>query len=245
MKVQSGFITSTIRYNSVLLGKDYQALNQLIELHSPADNPVIMDCCHNQGTIWQLCQYQPDVKMDISSIGGLDAMADFMTLPFRSSTFDVIVFDPPHLPIAAASENSSGLWESRYGITSSGAGREGDNVSGMFAPFLKEARRVLRPDGVVLAKIADLVHNHAYQWQQVDFVNACLPAGLTPCDMLIKVDPAAGNLTSSKWQVQNHLRKGHCYWIVARNGKSEKKGQGRDIRRPLAILPQLEMFAGS
>jgi hypothetical protein len=46
----------------------------------------------------------------------------------------------------------------------------------------------------VLAKIADLVHNHRYQWQQVDFINAVREVGMTPCDMMIKCDPCAGNL---------------------------------------------------
>jgi hypothetical protein len=144
-------------------------------------------------------------------------VADFTAIPFADGSYDIIVFDPPHLPTNAASENSSKIWEKSYGITSDGEGREGDNVSGMFIPFLKEAKRVLNKNGIVLAKIADIVHNHRYQWQHVDFVNATLEVGMTPCDLLIKCDPSAGNLQSSKWNNVKHLRKNHCYWIVVRN----------------------------
>jgi ubiquinone/menaquinone biosynthesis C-methylase UbiE len=155
--------------------------------------------------------------MDICGDFPQDVRADFRAMPFRDGSFDVIVFDPPHLPTNAASENSSRIWETRYGITGSDEMREADNVSAMFAPFLVEAKRVLRPEGIVLAKIADLVHNHKYQWQQVDFVNAARAAGTTACDMMIKSDPKAGNLKSSKWKNVKHLRKNHSYWIVVRN----------------------------
>jgi SAM-dependent methyltransferase len=168
--------------------------------------------------MWKGTQFSP-TKMDIDPQFNLDVVANFYDMPFSDKSFDVIVFDPPHLPVASASENSSGIWRDTYGLTNSGAGREGDNISGMFLGFAKEAKRVLKPGGIVLAKIADLVHNHRYQWQQVDFVNAIRQVEMTPCDMMIKCDPCAGNLKSSKWKNVKHLRKSHCYWIVVRNSK--------------------------
>ena len=85
--------------------------------------------------------------------------------------------------------------------------------------FSKFEGTVLKIGGIVLAKIADIVHNHHYQWQQVDFINAVREVGMTPCDMMIKCDPCAGSLQSSKWNNVKHLRKAHCYWIVVRNSK--------------------------
>jgi hypothetical protein len=167
--------------------------------------------------MWKNSRYHPTTRMDIDPLLDVDVVGDFTNMPFGDSEYDIIVFDPPHLPVAAASENSSKIWEKSYGITDNGIGREGDNVSSMFLPFLKEAERVLKKNGIVLAKIADIIHNHRYQWQQVDFVNAVRQTNMTPCDMMIKCDPNAGNLTSSKWNKIKHLRKSHCYWIVVRN----------------------------
>jgi hypothetical protein len=155
--------------------------------------------------------------MDIDSSFDVDYVADFGSMPFDNASFDVLVFDPPHLPTNAASKNSSRMWEQSYGITATGEGRDGDNVSGMFPRFLKEAKRVLVKGGIVLCKIADLVHNHRYQWQHVDFINSVNACGMTPCDLVIKCDPAAGKLKSSKWVNVKHFRKAHCYWIVVRN----------------------------
>ena len=96
-------------------------------------------------------------------------------------------------------------------------GRDGDNVGELFEPFLKDASRVLKPGGIILAKVADLVHNHRYHFQHVMFINAVQSCGMTPCDLMIKCDPNAGNLKSSKWESVKHFRKAHCYWIVVRN----------------------------
>ncbi len=205
-----------MRHKSVLIGKDNEAIPILLQIHCSIENPLILDCTYNTGKMWKGLNYNPH-RMDINPKLDLDTVGDFSNMPFENESFDVIVFDPPHLPTHAASENSSKIWEKCYGITSQGIGRDGDNVIDLFLPFLKEAKRVLKKDGIILAKIADLVHNHRQQWQQVDFVNAVRSLNMTPCDMLIKCDPSAGNLTSSKWENVKHLRKAHCYWIVVRN----------------------------
>jgi SAM-dependent methyltransferase len=208
------------RHPSILHGKDCRAIEILMEVHCEnLDSPFILDCTSNVGTMWKSCGHKPSVKSDIVPSHPIDVCSDFMAMPFRSSIFDVVVFDPPHLPTHAASANSSGMWKERYGITESGEGREGDDVSGMFEPALMEIRRVLKDGGICLAKIADQVHNHRFQWQMCDLVMAARKIGLTPCDLLIKMDPAQGNLKSSKWRSVRHLRKAHSYWVVLRNSR--------------------------
>jgi SAM-dependent methyltransferase len=205
-----------MRAKSVLIGRDNEAISILLDIHCNVSDPSILDCTYNTGKMWKGSSYKP-FRMDINSDLDLDIVGDFKKMPFGDRHFDVIVFDPPHLPTNAASENSSCIWKSVYGITSEGFGRDGDNVIGMFDPFLMEAKRVLREDGIILAKLADLVHNHRYQWQQVEFVNSVRKMKMTACDMMIKCDPSAGNLQSSKWKNVKHLRKAHSYWIVVRN----------------------------
>jgi hypothetical protein len=202
---------------SVLLGDDSEALDILIEMHTPALPPWILDVTYNTGKMWQHCRFAEYVwRADIARYD-THVRAAFEALPFGAATFDAVVFDPPHLPTHAASVYSSGIWREHYGITATGQGREGDNVTGMFVPFLVEARRVLVPEGIVLAKIADIVHNHRYQWQQVAFVTAAWATGMTPCDCLVKRDPRGGNLQSGRWQSVKHLKRCHSYWIVVRN----------------------------
>jgi hypothetical protein len=221
------FPEMAVRPESVLMGRDPEAIERLMGVHAP-DAPRILDATHNTGKMWKGCSYQPDHTLDIDPQFAPDTVGDFRSMPIEDESFEVIVFDPPHLPVAMASQGSSEhpnvvRFRKQYGLTAdAGMGRGGDNVCEQFGPFLLEARRVLTDDGIVLAKLADLIHNHRYQWQVVDFIVAVRQVDLTPCDLLIKRDPAGGNLKSSKWKNVHHLRRVHSNWIVVRKGRCER-----------------------
>lgn len=216
------------RPTSVIFGRDREVIPRLMEVHSPTATPVILDACHNRGVMWGGSGWTPTVRLDQDPTMSVSCVGDFRALPFGGSVFDVIAFDPPHLPNASGSSGSSGIERRQYGLTGDHDYGSGDNVSPAFTPFLLEAERVLRPDGIVIAKIADLVHNHAYQFQHIDFIRAAQAVpGLTACDLLVKADPAAANLKSSKWQRVHHLRRAHCYWIVVRKGRCEQRPNTR------------------
>jgi hypothetical protein len=210
---------SAVRPSSVVLGRDRDVIPLLLAMHAPSE-PRIVDVTYNRGVMWKgtgVTPHRSDVSQEMSP--DAETIADCRSLPFADNSYDVIAFDPPHLPAAAASVGSSGIERAQYGLDASGDYRQGDNINPLFVDFLTEARRVLTPEGIVIAKIADLVHNHRYQWQHVAFINAAEALGMTVCDTVIKVDPAAGNLKSSKWQRAHHFRRGHCYWLVVRMGR--------------------------
>lgn len=209
------------RPKSVMYESDGRAIDNLVCIHCETDSPRIADVTYNKGRMWRDSYYKPDITMDIHTYD-VTCIGDFSMLPFASNVFDVIVYDPPHLPSSAASTNSSRMWEDRYGITDD-VKRRGDNVSELFHPFFIEAKRVLVYGGIALCKIADIVHNHRYQWQHIDLFNAAVGCGLTPCDLLIRTTKAHGNLKSSKWKNVYHLRRAHSYWMVIRNGYDERK----------------------
>lgn len=211
-------------YRSFQAGPDAKILTMLLTLHGPG-NPQILDTTSNVGVMWQGTAYRP-LRLDRNSAVSPHVVADFGALPFAGNSWDVLVFDPPHLPQAGGSAYSTTPYRTAYGITNDPA-RAGDHVGGLFAPFVQEAARVLRPGGIVLAKIADLVHNHTYQWQHILFIQAAQAAGLTACDCVIKGYLAGNRVTSGKWKQQYHVRNSHCYWIVLRKGGCEGTGLAR------------------
>lgn len=211
------------RPESVVYGRDKDVIPLLLAIHAVAD-PDILDATHNRGVMWKGLKYRVTTN-DVDEQFDTDLTLDCRNMDIvPDSSFDVIAFDPPHLPAHAASANSSGIERLQYGLTEHGDYRQGDNVSPLFAPFLHEAKRILRPEGIVIAKLADFVHNHRYQWSHVDFINAAFAEGMTPCDVIVKRDPAASNLKSSKWENVKHFRRAHCYWIVVRrDARCEKR----------------------
>lgn len=204
---------------SIMMGEDCEVLPLLIKLHSPNESPEILDVTYNTGTMWKgIVDKYKVYTMDIDPAFETDYIGDFKDMSFIDRKFDVVVFDPPHLPTNAASKGSSKIWEHSYGITDDvGMGRDGDNVVPLFDPFFSSVKKILVKNGIVLAKISDIVHNHKYQWQHVDLIISARNAGLMPCDMIVKRSASAGKLRSSKWKNQYHTRRCHSYWIVVRN----------------------------
>lgn len=214
-----------VRPTSVVYGRDTDVIPLLLDMHA-VDNPAILDATHNRGVMWKGLPYNV-TSNDVDPQFGTDHNYDCRDMHgIADGSFDVVAFDPPHLPAASASVGSSGIERLAYGLTEHGDYRQGNDVSPLFDPFLIEAARVLRPGGIVICKIADLVHNHLYRWQHVDFINAAQRLGMNPCDVVIKCDPAAANLKSSKWKRVLHFRRAHCYWIVVRtDGTCETCGR--------------------
>jgi SAM-dependent methyltransferase len=202
------------------MGKDNALLDAMLDYYAPSAQRVIDVCCNTRrmwkGSQWakRVIYYDRDAEVKPDAVVTWDAMPD------EAATVDVIVYDPPHLPTAGASPKSLQRFASSFGLHGS---VNADNVSTLHPPFLREAKRVLKPDGLILAKIKDYIHNHRYQWNLEYFKVAVREAGLTPCDLIIKRDPCGGNLKSGRWRRAHHAKNVHCYWLVVRNGTCEPR----------------------
>ena len=217
-------LVQACRPYSVIEGRDPLVLSTMLSFYAKPGARVL-DVTANSRRMWQGVAWgSPVTYADIDPATNPDVVADFRALPFDPASFDVIVFDPPQLPAAAASAQSSKQMVRDYGLAHA---PHADNISAYFPPFLAEAHRVLRPDGLVFAKLKDFVHNHQYQWTLADFVAAVRAQhGLTACDLIVKRDPSGGALKSSKWQKAHHVRNAHCWWIVVRKGRCEARTAG-------------------
>jgi len=208
------------RPESVFHGRDPALLREMLDFYAPTRTRVL-DATANRRKMWKGLATGDVTFLDVEPAVEPDVVGDFTSMPFPDGSFDVIVFDPPHLPLAAASPASLEQYKRDYGLPQS---IKADSIAALFPPFLLEARRVLRPDGLIFAKLKDYVHNHRYQWVLSSWVN-CVTAvpGLTPCDLRIKIDPCGGNLKSGRWKRAHHARVVHTWWAVVRKGRCEAK----------------------
>jgi SAM-dependent methyltransferase len=202
---------------SVIMGRDPKVLDQLFGFYARPEGPVL-DVTANRRRMWKGLETRGVLFADRDPVVIPDVCCDFRRLPFASNSFSAVVFDPPHLPAAAGSEKSSSQYKRDYGLDSA---PRADSIESYFQPFLQEALRVLKPDGLVFAKLIDFVHNHAHQWTLHEFLKA-VPAGLTATDLLIKINPSRG-LTSGRWVKSHHARRVHTWWIVLRKGRCEPR----------------------
>jgi len=200
---------------SVWSGEDASLLEGLLDFYPKNPPKRILDATVNGGRFWRNSD-RPVMGLDIEARHRPDVVADNTAMPFRPGSFDVVVYDPPHVPNQG--QDKSKDFSARFGLGRRVPKELQYNLSHTFPPFLKEAWRVLRPEGVLLCKIADYVHHHRYQWAHVDFLLAARAAGFRACDCIVKV--RKGPIMDPKWKVAHHSRRQHCYWLVFRKSRN-------------------------
>jgi SAM-dependent methyltransferase len=202
---------------SVWDGEDAELIERMLAFY-PRNRPRrILDATMNGGRFWRGTE-RKIVGMDIERSHGPSVVGDNTAMPLRSKSFDVVVYDPPHIPNQGKDKQKD--FNTRFGLGLRSPKEHGYTFSHLFPPFVQEAYRVLKPEGILLCKITDYVHDHQYQWAHVDLIQAATGAGFRACDCIVKL--RKGPIIDPKWKVAHHSRRQHCYWLVFRkSGKCE------------------------
>ena len=198
--------------DSVCYGEeDAELLERFLNFYPRAEPKLILDATINAGRFWRRSS-RPVVGLDIDPRHCPAVCADNAALPFRAQAFDVVVYDPPHIPNQGRDRAKD--FNTRFGLGARSAKEHGYSFAHTYPAFMREAWRVLSDEGILLCKIADYVHNHRYHWAHVDLLRAGQDVGFMPCDCVIKVRP--GPIIDPKWKLAHHSRRRHCYWILFR-----------------------------
>ena len=163
---------STSQYRllpSVWQGEDADLLELMLSFYPHTTPERILDATVNGGRFWRGSQ-RPVIGLDISRRYRPDVVGDNLHMPFRDATFDVVVYDSPHIPNQGKDRSKD--FNTRFGLVFKSSAAQGYSFSHLYPPFVSEAYRLLKPDGVLLCKIADYVHNHRLQWAHVDLIQA-------------------------------------------------------------------------
>lgn len=199
---------------SVWEGTDAELLERMLDFYPKTQPRRILDATVNAGRFWAGSR-RPVVGLDLDPRYRPDVCADHTRMPFGDDCFDVVVYDPPHVPNQGRDRAKD--FTTRFGLVLKASPAQGYNFSHLYPPFVREAYRVLRPEGVLFCKVADYVHGHRFQWAHVALVNAATSAGFTACDCIVKV--RKGPITDPRWKTAHHARRRHCYWLVFRKSK--------------------------
>jgi SAM-dependent methyltransferase len=196
---------------SVWHGTDAELLETMLDFY-PARRPKrILDATVNAGRFWK-GSARKVVGMDIDPKHLPDVVGDNRRMPFKALSFDVVVYDPPHVPNQGKDQSKD--FAGRFGLGTKSGGEHGYNLSHLYPPFMTEAYRVLRPKGVLFCKIADYVHNHRFQWAHLEVIKAAVEVGFVACDCIVKA--RKNPIVDPKWKTAHHARRQHCYWLVFR-----------------------------
>ncbi|MCS1411835.1 MAG: hypothetical protein M2R45_05037 [Verrucomicrobia subdivision 3 bacterium] len=200
--------------SSVWEGRDVDLIEAMLQFYPVIPPHPILDATYNAGRFWAGSTRQV-VSMDIDPKYKPDIVADNREMPgVKSESFSVVVYDPPHVG-PQGRDKSTKRFDVDFGATMECGKQQDWTLSYLYPPFLAQAKRVLQQDGLLLAKITDMVNNHMSRWAHCDFMRMAEDAGFTVCDLIVKV--RAGPMTSNRWKTAHHARKRHCFWIICRN----------------------------
>lgn len=200
--------------SSVWEGNDATLLEHMFSFYASIPVEPILDATHNVGRFWRGSAREV-VSMDIDPRHKPMILGDNRVMEgVPDSHYGLVVYDPPHVG-PQGRDKSSKRFDVDFGATMPCGAEQGWTLSYLYPPFLKQAKRVLKPDGLLLAKITDMVNNHRSRWAHCDFMGMAADAGFTVCDLIIKV--RKGPMMSDKWRNAYHARKRHCFWIICRN----------------------------
>lgn len=207
--------TEYLPLGSIWDGDDAELLDRMLEFYPRKRPKRILDATVNGGRFWRGSK-RKIIGMDIAGLHRPTLVADNCHMPLKDTCIDVVVYDPPHIPNQGKDNQKD--FNTRFGLVLKSSRENGYSFSHTYPPFVKEAYRVLQPEGILLCKITDYVHNHQYQWAHVDFIQAARDAGFCACDCIVKT--RKGPIIDPKWKTAHHTRRQHCYWLVFR--KSQK-----------------------
>ena len=202
--------------SSVWEGTDGELLDAILDFYPTIPPEPILDSTYNTGRIWIGAKKRKIVSMDIDKrYKPMKVVDNRIMVGVPSAAYGVVVYDPPHVG-PQGRDKSRKRFDVDFGATVECGKDQNWNLSYLYPPFLKQAKRVLRKNGLLLAKITDMVNNHRSKWAHCDFIRMAEEAGFTVCDLIIKI--RFGPMMSTKWKEAHHARKRHCFWIICRNG---------------------------
>src|SRR5262249_4606602 len=131
---------------SVWEGEDGDLLELMLNFY-PRETPQrILDVTMNVGRFWRGSK-RPVIGLDINQRYRPTIVGDNLHLPFCHECCDVIVYDPPHIPNQGKDRSKD--FNTRFGLVLKSSAENGYTFSHLYQPFINEAYRVLKPEGIL------------------------------------------------------------------------------------------------
>ena len=208
-RVARGAATNDLVF-SAYTGTNDDVFPNVLKLYVPPGSKIA-DVTFGQGVFWKkvekgLYKIRPsDIRL------GVDCRA----LPYENASFDCVIFDPPymHTPGGTAHQNHQNfeLYYVNNGA-SNGEKKYHEAVLDLYFRGAKEAHRVLRPGGILIAKCQDEVCANKQRLTHVEIINELADLGFIIEDLFVLVRRNKPGVSRVLKQV--HARKNHSYFLV-------------------------------
>ncbi len=127
--------------DSIWFGEeDADLIEQLLRFYPHREPKLILDATVNGGRFWRGSS-RSVVGLDIDQKHRPTVCADNTAMPFAAGTFDVVVYDPPHIPNQGRDKAKD--FNARFGLGARSPKEHGYTFAHTYPAFMSEAWRVL------------------------------------------------------------------------------------------------------
>ena len=187
-------------------GNNSDLFPDILEMYVPSKSKVA-DVTYGKGTFWK----EVDTELFDLHRSDLKTGTDLRNLPYETSSFDVIVIDPPY-----AHSSTVGIKPSianSYNLNSI-CGRR--NILSLYFNGMLEAWRVLKRNAILIVKCQDEVESGQQRWNHVVIMGYAESLGFKCIDLFVLV---RNNEPIMRHEHQKHARKNHSYFVVFKKGR--------------------------
>ncbi len=240
-KRTQGGESTTSAVLSASTGGNADVFADILKIHVP-EGATVADVTYGTGVFWRKVpsgsykllasdvstdKGDADASKEYSFTGGVDCRA----LPYDDGTIDAVVLDPPYMESFYRSDDShkGGQGSHRafasYYSNGSERGSKGpkwhDAVVDVYLSAGAEARRVLRPEGMLIVKCQDEVSANKQRLTHVEIIANYEAMGFYCKDLFVVV--RTNKPVVARMLKQAHARKNHSYFLVFEKAKSKAK----------------------
>lgn len=214
-RVSGGVATSNVIV-SAHVGGNAEVFPQVLNLHVPKGSTVA-DVTWGKGVFWAKVPPK-DYKLLASD---LKTGQDCRSLAYEDESIDCVVLDPPYMEglfrnkkenLAGAGSHAAFRENYSNGQETTEGPKWHDAVLDLYLKAGKEAKRVLRSEGIFIVKCQDEVSANRQRLTHVELINAFEADGFYCKDLFVVVrtnQPGVSRLIK-----QVHARKNHSYFLV-------------------------------
>ena len=164
------------------------------------------DITYGQGAFWQKFSVPDHLFFKSDRITCPGSPHDFRRLPYADGRFDVVVFDPPY-----AHHADTMRFEPFYNNSATTPRLRHREILDLYRLGMAEAKRILKPGGILWVKCADEVENCFQRRGHVEVLQIAADLGLKDEDLFILMQDGRPATNAMK---QKHARKNCSFlWV--------------------------------
>ena len=209
-RVRNGQPTNELVFSAYLGGND-DTFPHILDLYV-APGSVVADVTFGRGVFWRNVP-AGSYKLLPSD---LQTGVDCRELPYQDATIDCVVLDPPYMHSPGGTAHTAhSAFERHYRNNGTGnrtTKKYHEAVVELYEQAGKEAYRVLRDRGVLIAKCQDEVCANRQRFTHVEIMQSYERLGFVAEDLFVIVRQNRPGVSRTVRQV--HARKNHSYFLV-------------------------------